>query len=108
MDKEIVRGSANVFADMGLPDADIHFLKAQIVGRIYSIAQDRGLTQAQTGKIIGLKQPDVSNLLRGRFKGYSLERLLEFLNAFDQDVEIVVKQKPERSTAARTTVHVAA
>lgn len=108
MSEKVVRGSRNVFKDLGLPDAETHFLKAQIVGRIYGIIEDQGLTQAQAAKIMGIKQPDVSNLLRGRFRGCSLERLMDFLNAFDQDVDIVVKPKPKSRKAARTKVRIAA
>lgn len=72
----VQRGSGNVFADLGLPDADAHLLKAGLVTRIDAITRQRGLTQTQAARLLGLSQPDVSRLLRGDFREYSLERLL--------------------------------
>lgn len=104
---DIERGSGNVFADIGVPDAEEHLTKAQLVMRIRSIIRSRKLTQQAAGTIIGLKQPDVSKLLRGEFRGYSIERILSFLRALDQDVEIVVKPKGRVKRSARLTVKVA-
>src|ERR1700733_9244577 len=87
----IVRGSNNIFADLGLPDAEIHFLKAQIVSEIYRLTHERKLTQAQAGKLIGITQPEVSRMFKGNFCEYSTDRLISFLTRFDRDVEIVVK-----------------
>src|SRR6266481_4061329 len=83
--------SGNIFADLGLPDADNHFLKAQIVSEIYRLANARKLTQAGAGKRMGISQPEVSRLFKGNFREYSVERLMGFLTAFDRDVEIVVR-----------------
>ena len=84
-------GSSNIFADLGLPDAEIHFLKAQIVSEIYRLTHERKLTQAQAGKLIGITQPEVSRMFKGNFREYSTDRLISFLTRFDRDVEIVVK-----------------
>jgi len=100
----IRRGGANVFADLGLPDAKNHFIKAQLVGRMTHIMKSRKLTQAAVARTVGIAQPDVSNLIRGRFRGYSIDRLMGFLVALDQDVEIVVRSKPKRRADARLTV----
>jgi predicted XRE-type DNA-binding protein len=81
--------SGNVFADLGLPNAE-HLVKADIVIAIASLIKSKGLTQAQASKLIGLAQPDVSKLLRGHFAGYSFERLFGFLRALGNDVEIKV------------------
>jgi predicted XRE-type DNA-binding protein len=86
-------GSGNVFADLGLPDAESHFLKAQIVSEIYRLTNVRKLTQAAVGKLIGITQPEVSRMFRGHFREYSVERLMGFLTAFDRDVEIVVRPR---------------
>lgn len=94
---EIHEGSGNVFADLGLPDADSHFLKAQVVAELYRIARERKLTQAEAGRIVGISQPEVSRLFKGRFREYSVERLMEFLTAFDRDVEIVCRPRLKRS-----------
>jgi predicted XRE-type DNA-binding protein len=101
---EIEPGSGNVFADIGLPGAGEHAVKAGLVTRIRAIVKGRRLTQAAAGRIMGLKQPDVSKMLRGEFRGYSVERLLGFLVALGHDVEIVVKPKVRGKRPARLTV----
>jgi predicted XRE-type DNA-binding protein len=100
---KIEMGSGNIFADLGLPDADSHFLKAQIVSEIYRLARERKLTQAQTGKRIGISQPEVSRMFKGHFREYSIERLMEFLTGFDRDVEIVVKPHNKTGKVGRIT-----
>jgi predicted XRE-type DNA-binding protein len=89
-------GSGNVFADIGLPNAEEHLIKAQLVYRIDGLMKARGLKQVDAAKLFGARQPDVSKMLRGDFRQFSVERLLRFLVALDQDVEIVVK--PHRGT----------
>ena len=100
---EVRRGGTNVFADLGLGDADNHFVKAQLVSRMMDIMKARKLTQTAAARIVGITQPDVSNLIRGRFRGYSIDRLMSFLVALDQDV----KSKPARRAGARLTVKAA-
>ena len=100
----IRRGGTNVFADLGRPDAENHFVKAQLVSRMMDIMKARNLSQTALADIVGIAQPDVSNLIRGRFRGYSIDRLMSFLVALDQDVEIVVRRKPRGRTDARLTV----
>ncbi len=87
-DTTVERGSGNVFADLGLPDADAHLVKAELVSRIDDIVRGRGLTQTEAARLPGLSQPDVSRLLRGNFREYSLERLL---NALGRDIDIVIR-----------------
>jgi len=98
---KIETGSGNVFADLGFPDADTHFLKAQIVSEIYRLVRERKLTQATTGKRLGISQPEVSRMFKGHFREYSVERLMEFLTSFDRDVEIVVKPHKKTGKAGR-------
>lgn len=86
-------GSGNLFADVGLPDAEPHLLKAAIVNRIDDILRERRLTQAAAARIMGTGQPDVSKMLRGLFRGFSLERLLVFLASLGQDVTIDVRRR---------------
>ena len=93
-----------MFADLGLRDAENHFVKAQLVSRMMDIMKERKLTQTETAKIIGIAQPDVSNLIHGRFRGYSIDRLMGFLVTLDQDVEIMIRSKPESRAAGRLTV----
>ena len=97
-------GSRNVFKDLGLPHADEHLVKAQLVYKIDTIMKERGLKQAETADLLGVNQPDVSKMLCGNFRQFSVERLMRFLVALDQDVEIVVKPNRGRSDAA--AVHV--
>lgn len=97
-------GSRNVFKDLGLPNAEEHLVKAQLVYKIDTIMKDRGLKQAEAADLLGVKQPDVSKMLRGDFRQFSVERLLRFLVALDQDVEIVVKPHRSRSEAATLLV----
>jgi predicted XRE-type DNA-binding protein len=89
-------GSKNVFADIGLPNAEEHLVKAQLVYKIDGLMKSRRLTQVRAAKLFGVKQPDVSKMLRGDFRQFSVERLLRFLVALGQDVDIVVK--PHRGT----------
>jgi predicted XRE-type DNA-binding protein len=93
-------GSRNVFKDLGIPNAEEHLVKAQLVFKIDTIMKSRGLKQAEAAEVLGIKQPDVSKMLRGEFRQFSVERLLRFLVALDQDVEIVVKPHRGRSDAA--------
>jgi predicted XRE-type DNA-binding protein len=89
---------ANIFADLGLPDADGHLLKAQIVAELYRLTNTHKLTQANAGKRIGISQPEVSRLFKGHFREYSVERLIGFLTAFNLDVEIVAKPRKRAGT----------
>lgn len=89
-------GSRNVFKDLGVPNADTHFVKAQLVFKIDKVMKQRGLKQVEAAALFGVRQPDVSKMLRGEFRQFSVERLLRFLVALDQDVEIVVKPHRER------------
>jgi predicted XRE-type DNA-binding protein len=100
---KIETGSDNIFADLGLPDAGPHFLKAQIVAEIYRLATARKLTQAQVGKRLNVSQPEVSRMFKGHFREYSIERLMEFLTGFDRDVEIVVRPHAKSGKAGRIT-----
>lgn len=89
---KIERGGGNVFADLGLPDADTHLLKAELVTRIDRIIRQRGLKQVEAAKLMGLSQPDVSRLMRGDFQEYSLERLLRLLTRLGRDVDITIRK----------------
>ena len=95
MTKPIVyeTSSGNVFADIGLPDAADHMVKAKLVLKIDALMQARGLKQSEAASLFGVKQPDVSKMLHGDFRQFSVERLMRFLVALGQDVEIVVKPR---------------
>ena len=96
--------SGNVFADLELPESDELMAKAALASQIVSIATHRHLTQAQAAEVLGTTQPKVSDLFRGNLKGYSLERLIRYLNALDRDVRIVVTKKPRTRHRALTWV----
>ncbi len=87
----VTEGSGNVFRDLGLPNPEQELLKAQLTLQIYTILKDSGMTQAEIAKILGVQQPQVSLLMRNRAGNFSVGRLMEFLTALDQDVEITVR-----------------
>jgi predicted XRE-type DNA-binding protein len=93
-----------VFKDIGVPNAEEHLVKAQLVFKIDTILKARGLKQVEAASLFGVRQPDVSKMLRGEFRQFSVERLLRFLVALDQDVEIVVKPHRDRKHAAALQV----
>ncbi len=98
--KRYETGSGSVFKDLGLPNAEGHLIKAQLVFKIDRLMKERGLRQVEAAKLFGVKQPDVSKMLRGDFRQFSVERLLRFLVALNQDVEIVVRPHRGRSDTA--------
>lgn len=93
-------GSRNVFKDLGVQNADEHMVKAELVVKIDTIMKKRRLKQADAAGLLGIKQPDVSKMVRGDFRPFSIERLLRFLVALDQDVEIVVTPLRGRNKVA--------
>ena len=96
--------SGNVFADLGLPNAEELQAKAALANQISSIVTHRHLTQVEAAGILGTGQPKVSELLAGRLDGFSIERLIRYLNALDRDVQIIVSPKPR--TRAHATLKV--
>jgi predicted XRE-type DNA-binding protein len=99
---EVHAGSGNVFADLDLSDAEEFQAKAMVSVHIERLIEQNGWTQVQAARRMGLKQPDVSNILRGRLRGFTLDRLFACLNALDQDVEITIR--PRRSARAQVSV----
>ena len=99
----ITRGRGNVFADIGLPDAEAHLLKAELVRRIGSLIESEGLTQAEAAERMGLTQPDISKMLKGQFRPISIERLLRCIVALGQSVTIDVGP-PKKRTAPEIRV----
>ena len=96
--------SGNVFKDIGIPNAEEHFIKATLVYKIDKILQARSLKQIEAAELFGVRQPDVSKMLRGDFRQFSVERLLRFLVMLDQDVEIAVR--PHRGSNSPASLHV--
>jgi predicted XRE-type DNA-binding protein len=99
---KIEESCGNVFADLGLPHAEQELLKAKLALQIYRLIKKRGLKQAEAGQILGIKQPHVSALMRNRSGAFSVERLMDFLAALGQDVEITVK--PTRKAHGEVSV----
>lgn len=90
---DIQVSSGNIFADLGMPNADEMLMKAKLVRQINQIITQRKLNQLQAAEVLGIDQPKVSALMRGKLTGFSTERLFRFLNALGCDVQIVVKPK---------------
>ena len=90
-ESSVERGSGNVFADLDLPGADTHIVKAGLVSCIDDIVRQRGTTHAEAARGLGLSRSDLSGLLRGGFGEYSLERLFRFLTALGCDIDIVIR-----------------
>src|SRR5947208_14155659 len=98
MTKESIhRSSGNVFSDLRIPNPHQYLAKAELAAKILQIVQERGLTQAATGKLLGISQPKVSALLNGRLDGFSSDRLFRFLNALGCDVRISVSRPRPRA-----------
>jgi predicted XRE-type DNA-binding protein len=93
------KSSGNVFADIGLPDAEASLLKADLIINIAGLIKEKGLTQSQAAKVMGLAQPDVSKLMKGNFAGFSYERIFSFLTALGENVTIKVGQAKTKKHA---------
>lgn len=103
--EDYTKGSGNVFADLGFPDAEERLAKAKLVVQIDRIIRKRRLTQEEAAKILGVSQLKISALLHGKFEAFSMDRLFKFLMDLGQNIEIHIKSKPARTTGkARRTV----
>ncbi len=97
-------GSANVFADLEMPDAEEKLAKAELALKINQIIKQKKIKQAQAAELLGVDQSKISLLNSGRLSAFSIERLVKYLNLLDQDVEIVVKKMKRRSGHGRLIV----
>jgi predicted XRE-type DNA-binding protein len=102
------KSSGNIFADLGFPNAEEHQLKAALVVQVKRLIAARGLTQVAAAKLVQMKQPDLSKLLRGQLKLASVEKLMRMLTAFDHDIEITIKPRRKRGEAGKITFRTAA
>lgn len=93
---KFTKSSGNVFADLGFKDAKEKLVKAELAFKINQILENRKLKQIEAAKILGITQPKISAISNGILKDFSIEKLIEFLNKLDQDVKIVVHEKPKR------------
>jgi predicted XRE-type DNA-binding protein len=101
---QVIRGTGNVFADLGLPDSAERQAKLRLAYALNQVLQERKLSQADAAKVLGVTQPKVSALRHYKLTGFSVERLMNLLTALDQDVEIVIRRKPRSRRAARISV----
>ena len=102
--RDYVESSGNVFQDLGLPDSEEALAKAELARKISAIIEQRRLTQAQAAQVLGVDQPKISALMRGRLSGFSLARMVRFLILLGRDIEIVVKSRPRNRSKARLLV----
>jgi predicted XRE-type DNA-binding protein len=98
----VIPGSGNVFADLGLRDAEEKQTRVRLAVAINQIIQP--LSQTAAARLLDVNQPKISALMNYRLEGFSVERLMHFLNALDHDVEIVIRKKPRSRRSARITV----
>jgi predicted XRE-type DNA-binding protein len=103
-ENKVYHGSDNIFADLGLPNSEERKAKTVLSIQIHDIIKKRHLTQTKAAELLGIDQPKVSALIRGRLTGFSMERLFSFLNALGRDIEIVVKPKPHSRQQAHLRV----
>jgi len=102
---ECEMSSGNVFADIGIENPEEELTKAKLVWEIEQIIKRKKLTQIKAAKVMGINQPKVSALIRRKLDGFSVERLIHFLNALGQDIDIVVRQKPPSRKQAIINVY---
>jgi predicted XRE-type DNA-binding protein len=100
--QDYIESSGNVFADLGFADAEEMLIKAELAQKIGTILQKRRLTQVQAAVVLGVDQPKVSALLRGRLSRFSMERLMQFLLLLGKDVSITIK--PRQRVRARSRI----
>jgi predicted XRE-type DNA-binding protein len=94
-EKDFTGSSDNIYADLGIPDADDMLLKAEIVSEIASTIRERELTQAEAAKLLGINQPKVSQLLRGSFESYTIDRLIRLLGKLNTRISITFHRQAE-------------
>lgn len=99
MTEEITRGGDNVFADLGLPDADERQTKVKLAQEINRILEELRLKQTDIAGLLGINQPKLSALTNFKLDGFSVERLMGFLVALDRDVEIIIRRKPKKKAS---------
>ena len=100
----IEHGSTNVYADLGLDNAEEMLVKAQLASKIGDIIKRRKLTQMQAAELLGISQPKLSGLLRGQFRGISESKMLECLTRLGRDIQIIVKATPRSRTEGHVSV----
>lgn len=100
----VFASSGNLFADLGRPDAEEALARVRLAQQIAEIIERQGLNQAEAAALMGLDQPKVSALVHGRLSGFSTDRLLRCLMSLGQDVDIIVRDKPDNHPKAHISV----
>lgn len=102
--RPVTRGTRNVFADLGFPDAVERQAKLRLAYALNQVLDAGKLSQAEAAKVLGVTQPKVSALRNYKLSGFSVERLMNLLTAVDQDIEIVIRRKPRSRKVGRISV----
>jgi predicted XRE-type DNA-binding protein len=87
---EIVRGTDNPFADVGLPDADTELMKADLATEIVRIFRERNLTGARAAELAGVTEADISRIRKASLDRFTIDRLVKILNRLDRRVQVAV------------------
>jgi len=103
-DVAITRGTKNVVADLGYPDAAERQAKLRLAYALNQLLEQRGLSQSEAAKVLSVTQPKVSALRNYKLAGFSVERLMNLLIALDQDIDIVIRRKSRSRNAGRISV----
>ena len=104
LSERIVPSSGNVFTDLGFADAGERQTKVRLAMAINDVLRRRGISQGKAAELLGINQPKVSALSKYRLEGFSVERLMRFLTSLNQDVEIVVRDRPRIRRPGRVFV----
>ena len=105
--KDYIRGSGNIYKDMGFANPEEELTKARLASMIYDIISKRGLTQVESARILGIDHPKISALKNGRLGGFSIGRLFIFLRKLDRDIEIVIRERPKDKPHAEINISAA-
>lgn len=100
----VIEGSGNVFADLGYPNAEEHQTKAKLVSQIAKLIERQGLTQVEAATRLGIDQPKISSMLNGRFRGFSVYRLMCFIAALGDEVEIVTRDSHNHTVSSERII----
>lgn len=102
--KDYTVSSGNIFADLGVSNPEERLAKAELAYQINTLIQERKLTQIQAAKLLGVDQPKISSLRKGKLSGFSLERLFRFLNMLGQEITIKIGSKKQTDSSPDVTI----
>lgn len=103
-DVRAIPANGNIFAVLGYEDPETELARAHLASQLRDIIQDRKLTQTEAGAILGIPQPKVSLLMRGQIRGFSIERLMTFLNRMGREVQINIYPTEDGKRAGHTSI----